>query len=146
MTSAPTSTTWTTKREMGRAEWDEVKATGAFSSRLASLAAAVTAAMTVAAVPAPAAISLPLPLNDPHVDRRIAAALVLGRIDGLVLTRRLIEMVAADQNRREAFIALASSRGAEARAFVRQAAQSEPLAGLARSTLALIELQQSEVP
>ena len=53
-------------------------------------------------------------LNDPHVDRRIAAALVLGRIDGPVLTRRLIEMVAADQNRREAFIALASSRGAEA--------------------------------
>ena len=59
---------------MGRAEWDEVKATGAFSSRLASLAAAVTAAMTVAAVPAPAAISLPLPLNDPHVVARAVAA------------------------------------------------------------------------
>jgi hypothetical protein len=82
-------------------------------------------------------------LGDPRVDRRVAAALVLGRIDGPVLTRRLIEMVAADQNRREAFIALASSRGEAARAFVREAAQSPTLAGLARSTLAMNELQQT---
>jgi hypothetical protein len=84
-------------------------------------------------------------LGDPRYERRVAAALVLGRIDGPVLTRRLIEMVAADQNRREALIALASSRGADARAFVRQAAQSSEFAGLARSTLAMNEIKQTEV-
>jgi hypothetical protein len=84
-------------------------------------------------------------LNAPRVEHRIAAALVLGRIDGPVLTRRLINMVAADQNRREAFIALASSRGSDARAFVRQAAQSSELSGLARSTLVMNELQHTEV-
>jgi hypothetical protein len=84
-------------------------------------------------------------LDDPRADRRLAAALVLGRIDGPVLTRRLIDMVAADQNRREAFIALASSRGADARAFVRQATQSPALSGLAQSTLAMNEVRQTEV-
>jgi hypothetical protein len=84
-------------------------------------------------------------LNDPVVERRIAAALVLGRIDGPVLTQRLIAMVAADQNRREAMIALASSRGKEARAFVEQAATSPQLSGLARSTLAMKEIRQTEV-
>jgi len=84
-------------------------------------------------------------LSGPRADLRVAAALALGQIDGPVLTRRLIDMVAADQSRREAFIALASSRGAAARAFVRQATESENLAGLARSTLAMNEVQRNEV-
>jgi hypothetical protein len=84
-------------------------------------------------------------LNDPLVPRRVAAALVLGRIDGPVLTRRLITMVAADQNRREALIALASSRGKDAREFVERAARSSEFAGLARSTLVMNEVRQTEV-
>jgi HEAT repeat protein len=84
-------------------------------------------------------------LNDPLVPRRVAAALALGRIDGPVLTRRLITMVAADQNRREALIALASSRGKEAREFVERAARASEFAGLAQSTLAMNEVRQTEV-
>ena len=82
-------------------------------------------------------------LRDPRIEIRKAAALTLGRIDGPVLTRRLIGMVAADQNRREALLALTVSRGAAARAFVQQATQTPALSALARSTL--IQQQQNEV-
>jgi hypothetical protein len=95
--------------------------------------------------PAPPTEQMLAALKAPVVERRVAAALVLGRIDGPVLTRRLIQMVAADQNRREALIALASSRGKDARAFVERAAQSSEFAGLARSTLAMNEVRQTEV-
>jgi len=84
-------------------------------------------------------------LTDRRSDVRVAAALALGRIDGPATTDRLIALIAQGQSRREAFIALAASRGDEARAFLQQAAQSENLGGLVRSTLALSELQHSEV-
>jgi hypothetical protein len=74
-------------------------------------------------------------LSDPHAELREAAALALGRIDGPALTRRLIGMVERDQSRREAFLALASSRGREAQRFVRGAAASEQYAGIARSAM-----------
>jgi hypothetical protein len=74
-------------------------------------------------------------LSDPRGDLRLAAALALGRIDGPVLTRRLISMIEQNQSRREAFIALASSRGREAQLYVRGAAASEQFAGVARSAV-----------
>jgi hypothetical protein len=81
-------------------------------------------------------------LTGPRADLRIPAALALGRIDGPVLTRRLVEMIHLNQSRREAFIALASSRGREARAYVRRAAaESEQYAGLARSAMIASEVQ-----
>ena len=46
---------------------------GAYLSRFVSLAAAVAAALTVAAVPAPSAGGIPLSLNDPHVVARAVA-------------------------------------------------------------------------
>ena len=74
-------------------------------------------------------------LSDPRGDLRVAAALALGRIDGPVLTRRLINMIEQNQSRREAFIALASSRGRDAQLYVRGAAASEQFAGVARSAM-----------
>ncbi len=74
-------------------------------------------------------------LTDPRGDLRVAAALALGRIDGPVLTRRLIKMIEQNQCRREAFIALASSRGREAQLYIRGAAASEQFAGIARSAM-----------
>lgn len=82
-------------------------------------------------------------LADPRTEIRLAAALALGRIDGPATTRRLIQMVADNQCRREAFIALASSRSKEAQAFMQQATQSSRLSGLARSTLAMSEIQHN---
>jgi hypothetical protein len=58
--------------------------------------------------------------------RRIAAARVIGRIDGAVTTQRLIGMVEAGVNRHEACIALLSSRGPEAMQYVDAAARRDP--------------------
>jgi hypothetical protein len=80
-------------------------------------------------------------LAGPRADLRVPAALALGRIDGPATTRRLVEMIDQNQSRREAFIALASSRGREARAYVRRAAESDQYAGLARSALIASEVQ-----
>jgi hypothetical protein len=80
-------------------------------------------------------------LSSPRGDHRIAAALALGHIDGPATTRRLIDMIAADRNKREAFIALASSRGQEAQAFVRRAATSEQFASLAQSAMVQTEIR-----
>jgi hypothetical protein len=55
------------------------------------------------------------------------------------VTRRLIERVAGNRNARDAFIALASSRGDEARAFMQRAAASDRFAALARSALVQAE-------
>jgi len=70
-------------------------------------------------------------LSDPLEARRIAAARVIGRIDGAATTRRLIAMVESGVNRHEACIALLSSRGKEAVRYVDAAAQRDPtLAGV----------------
>jgi hypothetical protein len=58
--------------------------------------------------------------------RRIAAARVIGRIDGAATTQRLIEMVESGVNRHEACIALLSSRGPEAIRYVDTAAERDP--------------------
>lgn len=74
-------------------------------------------------------------LNDPREDVRIAAAKALGQIDGPETTYRLAAMVRAGEDRREALIALACSDGAEAKAFLSQAAASGSLGGVVRSML-----------
>ncbi len=58
--------------------------------------------------------------------RRIAAARVIGRIDGAATTQRLIGMVESGVNRHEACIALLSSRGPEAMHYVDTAARRDP--------------------
>jgi hypothetical protein len=67
-------------------------------------------------------------LDDPHVATRMAAARVLGKIDGPVITRKLATMVSRDQNRREALAALISSDGVQAEQFVAQAKRDARLA------------------
>ena len=74
-------------------------------------------------------------LDDPHVSIREAAAMVLGHIDGPQTTARLVAMAAQNRDRREAIIALADSRGGEARKFLQEASIAGPLAGTVRSVL-----------
>lgn len=74
-------------------------------------------------------------LNDPHEDIRLAATRVLGRIDGPRTTAILATMAEQNHNRREALMALAESRGPEARQFLASAQASGPMAGAARSIM-----------
>jgi hypothetical protein len=69
-------------------------------------------------------------LSEPLVPRRIAAARVIGRIDGDTTTRRLIVMVESGVNRHEACVALLSSRGAAAVRYVGSAERDPTLAGI----------------
>ncbi|HET6327126.1 MAG TPA: hypothetical protein VFG04_20765 [Planctomycetaceae bacterium] len=64
--------------------------------------------------------------SEPLEAHRIAAARVIGRIDGASTTQRLITMVELGVNRHEACIALLSSRGREATRYVNAAAQRDP--------------------
>ena len=80
-------------------------------------------------------------LRSRRADLAVAAANVLGEIDGPVVTQRLIELIAADRNRREAFLALASSRGTEAQNFLKQAVGSAELSSWARSAIAQTEIR-----
>ncbi|HEV7999871.1 MAG TPA: hypothetical protein VGP63_08335 [Planctomycetaceae bacterium] len=64
--------------------------------------------------------------SQPLEAHRIAAARVIGRIDGAATTQRLIAMVELGVNRHEACIALLSSRGEEATRYVNAAAQRDP--------------------
>jgi hypothetical protein len=85
--------------------------------------AALTAAQTLKDPPIDllfASLSVPL---ESH---RIAAARVIGRIDGAATTQRLIGMVDSGVNRHEACIALLSSRGPEATRYVDTAARRDP--------------------
>ncbi len=65
-------------------------------------------------------------LSVPLESQRIAAARVIGRIDGAATTQRLIGMVDSGVNRHEACIALLSSRGPEATRYVDAAARRDP--------------------
>lgn len=80
-------------------------------------------------------------LDRPRGDLRRAAALALGRINGPVVTRRLIERVAADQGRGDAFLALASSKGRDAQQFLREATASERLSSWAKSAIAQAQVR-----
>jgi hypothetical protein len=83
---------------------------------------------------------LPL-LCGPRADLRLAAAAALGQIDQPQVTRRLIQLAATEHCRREAFLALATSRDDDARRFVQQAANTERLASWAKSALAQTRFQ-----
>ena len=66
----------------------------------------------------------------PQLSRRLAAALVLGRLDGPAITRRLIQVAAGGGNRQEAMVALLACSNEEAVRFVQNARQSVLLAGV----------------
>ena len=72
-------------------------------------------------------------LDDPSVRTRMAAARVLGRIDGPVITQRLAQMVWRNENRREALAALVSSGGSDAASFVAKAKRQVALASEIRA-------------
>jgi HEAT repeat protein len=86
-------------------------------------------------VPSPPTQGFFAALYDPHIGTRLAAARVLGRIDGPETTARLVAMAEQNQSRREALIALADSRGPEAKQFLQEAKRGGPLAGAVRSIL-----------
>jgi len=65
-------------------------------------------------------------LSVPLESQRIAAARVIGRIDGAATTQRLIGMVDSGVNRHEACIALLSSRGPEAMQYIDTATRRDP--------------------
>lgn len=72
-------------------------------------------------------------LASPQQAQRSAAAVVLGRIDGPEVSRRLIQMVLQDVLRREALLALTANSGAEASQFVALARNDPSLAGSAQA-------------
>jgi hypothetical protein len=85
---------------------------------------ALAAAETVKNAPMDALFEL---LEDPLEARRLAAAHVIGRIDGPATTSRLIALIEQGTSRQEACVALLSSRGTEARAFVQSAFSDQTL-------------------
>jgi hypothetical protein len=72
-------------------------------------------------------------LDDPKVAVRLAAARLLGKVDGPAVTERLAEMVGENRNRREALAALMQSDGPEARQFVARAQGTRNLEAVVRS-------------
>jgi hypothetical protein len=80
-------------------------------------------------------------LQDPVVDRRIAAARALGYINGPALTSRLIRMAESDLSRREVMVALACSRGEAAQKYLKHASESGPMVSLARSVRVQFDVQ-----
>ena len=78
-------------------------------------------------------------LDDPHEDVRLAAARVLGRIDGPVTTAALVRRVNDPAVRREVLAALMFSAGPEAASFLRAARGDSRLAAQVQS----LELQRS---
>jgi hypothetical protein len=90
-------------------------------------------------LPAPPTRALFDALDDPRVPIRLAAAKLLGKIDGPETTRRLAEMVRLNINRREALVALIHNDSADAAEFLSEAARDSSLAAVVRS----LEIQYS---
>jgi hypothetical protein len=67
-------------------------------------------------------------LNSRNYPQRMAAARVLGRLDGPVISKRLAQMVVHDVNRREAILALLSCPDEDAIRFLQSAQQYPALA------------------
>jgi hypothetical protein len=72
-------------------------------------------------------------LESSNYPLRIAAARVLGRLDGPVISHRLAEMVVRDTNRREALIALLSCPSEDAAQFLASAERNTGLASNIRA-------------
>jgi len=77
-------------------------------------------------------------LHSPSELERLAAARVLGRIDGPATTERLIALLEEGSSRQEACVALLSSRGQEAVNFVRSAQSNPALSPLLRAASLLV--------
>jgi HEAT repeat protein len=77
-------------------------------------------------------------LQSPSELERLAAARVLGRIDGPATTERLIAMLDEGSSRQEACVALLSSRGQEATNFVKNARTNPALATLLQAASVLV--------
>lgn len=92
--------------------------------------AALNAVATAGEVPIDRLFAL---LEAPHHSLRTAAAQVLGRHDGPVVTARLADMVLRNVGRREALLALLSNRGQEAVGFVTRAERDPKLASHVRA-------------
>lgn len=91
------------------------------------------AAAALKSVRGPAVDRLFARLDDPRIDVRLAAARLLGKVDGPAVTQRLAEMVGENRNRREALAALMQSDGPEARQFVARAQGTRDLEAVVRS-------------
>jgi hypothetical protein len=108
---------------LARGEPDSLNVFLSFVENEPTAEAALAAARTLKVPPMD---SLFASLSAPLESRRIAAARVIGRIDGAATTQRLIGMVESGVNRQEACIALLSSRGPEATRYVDTAAERDP--------------------
>lgn len=82
-------------------------------------------------------------LAGPDVERRRAAARVLGRLDGPEITRRLVDLALNSACRQEAMLALVASSGDEAASFVATARQDVYL--LASVRVAENQIRRTEV-
>jgi len=79
-------------------------------------------------------------LNGGNTSRRLAAALVLGRVDGPQVTERLVAQAFGPVNRQEALLALVASSGPDARRFVDAARRDQTLFAAVNS--AQLQLQR----
>jgi HEAT repeat protein len=95
---------------------------------------------SIAATKSPAAdpvvAALLQQLSDRRVDTRLSAARELARRDDPAVVQMLVRLVENNISRREALLALASSKCPEARAFLEQAQSAHGLAGPIRSVIA----------
>ena len=112
---------------LGRGDGD---ALGLYLSYVVSDSTAPTALAAVELVPNPPMEMLFAALHSTSELERLAAARVLGRIDGPATTERLIALVEEGPSRQEACVALLSSRGQEAVNFVTSARANPALSTL----------------
>jgi len=77
-------------------------------------------------------------LRSPSELERLAAARVLGRIDGPATTERLVALLEEGTSRQEACVALLTSRGQEAVNFVNSARTNPPLAAALQAASVLV--------
>jgi hypothetical protein len=112
---------------LGRGDLDSYRL---YLSYLQNEATAETALAAAEQVPNPPMEILFAALGSPSELERLAAARVLGRIDGPATTARLVAMLEEGTSRQEACVALLSSRGPEAVSFVRNARTNPTLAAL----------------
>jgi hypothetical protein len=108
----------------------DLTALGNYLSYVQSDTFGETALAAVEMVPQPPMEMLFGFLQSPSELNRLAAARVIGRIDGPATTQRLIAMIEQGTSRQEACVALLNSRGEEAVNFVKNARANPMLASL----------------
>jgi hypothetical protein len=111
----------------GLVERDDALAVAALLDRIADPARAEATLAAMAAARRPAVDHLFAVLTGSHVERRALAARALGRIDGPIVTRRLVALVLQGAYQHDALLALVGSRGVEAERFVALARHDDAL-------------------